>query len=411
MPDLMPIPPTSGVSDPQVRAVLDALAHNARASGGDAATTEMYAAARSAVSDVLTGGNGGVPGSTALDNVIRRILTGRLLAELREPLGITALSQLLSEEERARRAGISDEQKVRAERDFALASAVNRVWASIGGSASVIEDVNLAAATPSTATATKWNAVVSAVTDPNTGAVVGASLKQTFDTYASAIDGTLSAAYTLRTDVNGHVAGFGLINDGTTADFVVNADAFGIASPSNPAVLPFAFDSATGSLRITGDIYAANGSFGGALNAATGTFSGSLTADAVNAVSTINLRGNAVSVVAAAYAPETTGAFVSVTVLNSDIPAGQSTVPIIVWASMTMQFATVFDIGVNQAWNTPGNLRRENLAAGCWAISVVYDAAPGTYTFGSFNGNASSSTGAVPYSGLRPSIAASLAKR
>lgn len=50
-----------------------------------------------------------------------------------------------------------------------------------------------------------------------------------------------------------------------------------------------------------GYINSYNGNFGGALTAATGTFSGSLTADAVNAVSTINLAGNAVTVPGSAY--------------------------------------------------------------------------------------------------------------
>ena len=41
---------------------------------------------------------------------------------------------------------------------------------------------------------------------------------------------------------------------------------------------------------------AGNASFGGALNAATGTFSGTLSASAINAVNTVNLAGNAVTI-------------------------------------------------------------------------------------------------------------------
>lgn len=51
--------------------------------------------------------------------------------------------------------------------------------------------------------------------------------------------------------------------------------------------------AATGTFK--GSLQAASGTFSGALSAATGTFSGSLTAQAVNAVSTINIAGNAVS--------------------------------------------------------------------------------------------------------------------
>lgn len=51
----------------------------------------------------------------------------------------------------------------------------------------------------------------------------------------------LSAQYTLKTDVNGYVAGFGAYNDGKTADFAVLADRFWIARPGAPAsaVKPF----------------------------------------------------------------------------------------------------------------------------------------------------------------------------
>lgn len=58
--------------------------------------------------------------------------------------------------------------------------------------------------------------------------------------HSQSING-LSASYTLKTDVNGYVAGFGTYNDGTTADFAVLADRFWIAQPGKPdsAVKPF----------------------------------------------------------------------------------------------------------------------------------------------------------------------------
>ncbi|MDH0100124.1 DUF1983 domain-containing protein [Stutzerimonas stutzeri] len=57
---------------------------------------------------------------------------------------------------------------------------------------------------------------------------------------ATSING-LSAQFTLKTDVNGYVAGFGAYNDGKTADFAVLADRFWIARPGAPssAVKPF----------------------------------------------------------------------------------------------------------------------------------------------------------------------------
>ena len=56
----------------------------------------------------------------------------------------------------------------------------------------------------------------------------------------SAILTGLSAQYTLRLDVNGYVAGFGVYNDGRVSDFAVVADRFWIAPPgSTGKVKPF----------------------------------------------------------------------------------------------------------------------------------------------------------------------------
>jgi len=57
--------------------------------------------------------------------------------------------------------------------------------------------------------------------------------------------------------------------------------------------------AATGTF--SGSLSAATGSFAGSLSAATGTFSGSLTANAVNAVNTINLAGQAVTIPASVF--------------------------------------------------------------------------------------------------------------
>lgn len=58
-----------------------------------------------------------------------------------------------------------------------------------------------------------------------------------------------------------------------------------------------------GNAVFKGDLDAANGTFAGALQAATGTFSGTMTAAAVNAVNTINLGVDAVTVLFAANQP------------------------------------------------------------------------------------------------------------
>jgi hypothetical protein len=68
--------------------------------------------------------------------------------------------------------------------------------------------------------------------------------------------------------------------------------------------------AATGSFA--GSLTAATGSFAGSLTAATGSFAGSLTASAINAVNTINIAGQAVTI-PSANTGSSTGASVSVT--------------------------------------------------------------------------------------------------
>lgn len=83
-------------------------------------------------------------------------------------------------------------------------------------------------------------------------------LQQTMQATAT-LDGRVSALYTLRTDVNGHIAGFGLSNDGEMSEFVILADKFRIVGPNDPAGAPgtqvFAVDSATGAVVIQGNLF------------------------------------------------------------------------------------------------------------------------------------------------------------
>lgn len=51
--------------------------------------------------------------------------------------------------------------------------------------------------------------------------------------------GGLTAQWTVKTDVNGYVAGFGLYNSGATSDFIVLADRFAIITPGQGKKVPF----------------------------------------------------------------------------------------------------------------------------------------------------------------------------
>lgn len=142
-------------------------------------------------------------------------------------------------------AGVQDEATVRAQKDMAIASAISRIWASIGGDpphndfTALIQDSQMAAATPAAAQATRYTTLQSAVFDPNTGTNNIASLQQSFSTYVSAVDGKMNTLYTIQTQLstNGQtvVGGFGLAGSvggglGPTIDFGVRADKFFIAA-------------------------------------------------------------------------------------------------------------------------------------------------------------------------------------
>lgn len=81
-------------------------------------------------------------------------------------------------------------------------------------------------------------------------------LQQTMQATAT-LDGRVSALYTLRTDVNGHIAGFGLSNDGEMSEFAVVADRFRVAKTgeSGPGAQVFAVDSETGAVLIQGNLF------------------------------------------------------------------------------------------------------------------------------------------------------------
>ena len=63
----------------------------------------------------------------------------------------------------------------------------------------------------------------------------------------SDIDGVIAATYTVKVDVGGYIAGFGLTNDGVTSAFGIRADRFWIAPPLGAAgddigLVPFIVD-------------------------------------------------------------------------------------------------------------------------------------------------------------------------
>ena len=76
----------------------------------------------------------------------------------------------------------------------------------------------------------------------------------------------------------------------------VGLTANGLVAYNSAGAATFVLNGSNGDASFAGALSAATGSFAGSLSAATGTFSGTLTASAINAVNTINIAGNAVTV-------------------------------------------------------------------------------------------------------------------
>lgn len=266
------LPPTSGIEDVQVRTFLDSVKSllDERSGLGPTKTDHRFVTAgefttmaNKAIVDAFTPGSPGgadsikqQPSAAAvhriIDNLADTIRQSILYQKLEIALNPDELADINRNIDTAvatARAGVVQETKIRTQQDLALASAVNNIWAQIGGTTAVIDDGAMAISVPSAAQATKWTSVVAAVTDPNTGLVNSTSIKQQLTSYANKANGAFNSIYSVRAQlsVSGQtiVGGFGLsastnLGDisgpdtpGSTIDFGVRADRFFIAATSN----------------------------------------------------------------------------------------------------------------------------------------------------------------------------------
>ena len=264
MSDATTLPPTLSIKDPDTRQFLDQLINvlDLRSGNKDPSSTDRFVTLGDLTS-AFSGQSYGLsaPGSSSsvsqatqasqsaissaigdLTNSIQNSLVYRLLESPIDLIDIGPIRARLSQTEQASAAAIVNESEKRSNKDNALASAINTMWASIGGSEAVIQDGQLAQVTPAGVVATKWDQVQATIKDPVTGEyIASAAIKETAQT---AVDktGKLEAQYTVKVDVNGYVSGFGLAstanNSTPFSDFIVRADRFSIASPSGPGITP-----------------------------------------------------------------------------------------------------------------------------------------------------------------------------
>ena len=154
----------------------------------------------------------------------------------------------------------------------------------------------------------------------------------------------------------------------------------------------------TGTFR--GALAAATGTFAGDLSAATGTFSGSLTASAVNAVNTVNIAGQAVSVHSSYYLASTSLIYTSlgeVSVASAQMTLTQSGLDAVYIHGSFLGYA---------AYNTSSTarvrIRRDSPTSG----EILYDA---TYDFPMFtdvDGNISKPATGISIAAIDSSVTA-----
>lgn len=133
---------------------------------------------------------------------------------------------------------LSTQYSTSAQVSTAIQSAINT---AVGSSGAVTSAIATALNTYTTSTsltnaiATQVNGLQSSIN----GQI--ATIEANYVTTAT-LNGITSSEYTLKTDVNGHIAGFGLMNTGTASQFIVNANTFAIIDSTNSIspIVPFA---------------------------------------------------------------------------------------------------------------------------------------------------------------------------
>jgi hypothetical protein len=133
-------------------------------------------------------------------------------------------------------AAITSEATARAAADSSLATSISTVAATAASNTAAIS-------TEATARAAADSALSSSISTVAATAASNTAAISTESTARAGADGTLFAQYTVKIDVNGKVAGFGLASTANNAtpfsEFVVRADRFSVAGTGAADVIPF----------------------------------------------------------------------------------------------------------------------------------------------------------------------------
>lgn len=181
--------------------------------------------------------------NTTLTGLIQTEATTRANADTSLATLITNLTTTVTNNNTTVTSAISTEATTRANADTALSTLITNLTTTVTNNnttlSSAIQTEATTRATAVSAVATDLSTLQTTVTNNNTTLTSAISTEAT--TRATTDDGLL-AQYTVKTDVNGYVSGYGLastLKDATpSSTFAVRADAFYIANPDGPGVAP-----------------------------------------------------------------------------------------------------------------------------------------------------------------------------
>lgn len=295
------IPPLSNIQDPETKRALEALINGWRIRNGETQPDsderfvrkgELQALTEQATIKYFSTGAGAAALSTALSNttnsplneyirstvdeVARQVVasppfrrTGQALTMVEQPQIFSRLSAVetvvrnevnrletvdnatvetltaIGARVGTAETGLTTEQSTRTNSDNALGRAVNTLWATIGNTNSLVQTGSTVTNNAYAGAATNWTQVQAAIRDPFTQQLIStAAVRDEARAEADAITDRLTAERTIKVDVNGYVAGIGVIanadmtSGATTSEIVMRADRFSVGSASGPGITP-----------------------------------------------------------------------------------------------------------------------------------------------------------------------------
>lgn len=249
----VPLSALNAIQDPNTRQVVKAIVdgwHVRNGSSGDGKNRFVTAdelgtvsanasSALNAVNQWNAGGGGNNNGKVLTKGEINRIITD-LEASVMESLLWKHLGtriKIIEVDTEGNAAEIRDEVIKRLNDDNALVSAVNTMWAQIGDNQGLIQRGGQVLVNNAGAVAKQWNQVQATIRDADGNLISSAAVRQEASA-ALTKAGDIETKWSVKTDINGYVAGFGLIGTANNStprfDFIVRADRFAIGSPEGP---------------------------------------------------------------------------------------------------------------------------------------------------------------------------------